>query len=138
MASGEWEWQDRFTLAEQLKRIADNLISKRVEQWKRHPQEQMIVYMDLVTLDEALAGTYDDEEGYAPEKLRLDRRFLIGGVDEDEMGEMYERAFSAVAHDKELTAFVEAIRVCNNLDEICEWLAISKKEAYNRNKRLQR
>jgi hypothetical protein len=138
LASGEWEWQDRFTLAEQLKRIADNLISKRVEQWKRRPQEQMIVYMDLVTLDEALAGTDDDEEGYDPEKLRLDRRFHIADMDEDEMEELYERAFRAVAHDEELTAFVEAIRVCNDLDEICEWLAISKKEAYNRNKRLQR
>ena len=60
MASNEWEWQERFTLEEQLRRIADNLISKRVEAWNRHPQEQAIVYMDLNILDEALAGTAKD------------------------------------------------------------------------------
>lgn len=120
MASGEWEWQDRFTLAEQLRRIADNLISKRVEQWKRRPQEQVIVYMDLNILDEALAGTDDDEEGYALEKLRMDRQYHIEDMDEDETEELYERALRAVAGDEELTAFVEAIRICKDLDDICD------------------
>lgn len=120
MASGEWEWQDRFTLAEQLRRIADNLISKRVEQWKRRPQELVIVYMDLNILDEALAGTDDDEEGYAPEKLRMDRQYHIEDMDEDETEELYDRALRAVAGDEELTAFVEAIRICKDLDDICD------------------
>lgn len=143
MASGEWEWQERFTLAEQLKRIADNLISKRIEQWKRRPQEQLIVYMDLVVLDEALGdvdGGMDDSgtvQGYDPERLRIDAR-LMADDDSEEMEETYERALEAVKGDEELTEYVEAIRVCNDLDDICDWLAISKKEAYNRNKRLLR
>ena len=120
MANNEWEWQDRFTFAEQLRRVADNLISKRVEAWNRHPQEQAIVYMDLNILDEALAGTDDDEEGYDPEKLRLDRQYQTEYIDKDELEELYERAFAAVREDDELTAYVEAIRICNNLDEICD------------------
>ena len=143
MANCEWEWQERFTLAEQLRRIADNLISKRIEQWKRRPQEQVIVYMDLVMLDEALGnvdGGMDDSgtvQGFDPEKLRIDARLMDEG-DSEEMEEMYERAFEAVKDDEELTRFVEAIRICGDLDEICDWLANTKKEAYNINKRLQR
>ena len=120
MANNEWEWQDRFTFAEQLRRVADNLISKRVEAWNRRCQEQVIVYMDLNILDEALAGTDDDEEGYDPEKLRIDRQYHIEDVDEDEMEELYDRAFAIVAEDEELVRYVEAIRVCNDLDDICD------------------
>lgn len=120
MANNEWEWQDRFTFAEQLRRVADNLISKRMEAWNRRQQEQMIVYMDLNILDEALAGTDDDEEGYDPEKLRMDRQFHIADSDEDEKAELYDRAFAAVAGDEELVRFVEAIRICGELDDICD------------------
>lgn len=137
MASGEWEWQDRFTLAEQLKRIADNLISKRVEAWNRRPQEQVVVYLDLVTLDEALGEADDDVEGYDPEKLRIDAR-LITEDNSEEMEETYERAFAAVKGDEELMEYVEAIRVCNDLDDICDYLSITKSQAYNLNKRLLR
>lgn len=141
MASGEWEWQERFTLTDQLRRIADNLISKRMEAWKRRPQEQVVVLMDLNILDEAMADMEDDDQGYDPEKLRLDTErynIMYDEADEDEMEGTYERALAAVKGDEKLTEYVKAIRICNNLDEICEWLAISKKEAYNRNKRLQR
>lgn len=120
MANNEWEWQDRFTFAEQLRRVADNLISKRVEAWNRRCQDEVIVYMDLNILDEALAGTDDDEEGYAPEKLRMDRQFHIADTDEDEKEELYDRVFTAVRGDKELTAYVEAIRICGELDDICD------------------
>lgn len=78
------------------------------------------MYMDLNTLDEALAGTDDDEEGYDPEKLRMDRRYHIEDMEEDEMAELYDRALAAVKDDEELTAYVEAIRVCNDLDDICD------------------
>ena len=54
MASNEWEWQDRFTLEEQLRRIADNLISKRIEAWNRRQPEQVIVYIDLNDICEYL------------------------------------------------------------------------------------
>lgn len=120
MANNEWKWQDRFTFAEQLRRVADNLISKRVEAWNRRSHDEVIVYMDLNILDEALAGTYDDEEGYDPEKLRMDRQFHIADSDEDEMAEFYDKAFAIVAGDEELTRFVEAIRICGDLDDICD------------------
>ena len=97
MANNEWEWQDRFTFAEQLRRVADNLISTRVEAWYRRCLEQTIVYMDLNILDETLAGT-----------------------DEDEMEELYDRVFAIVEGDEELTRFVEAIRTCGGLDDICD------------------
>lgn len=125
MANGEWEWQERFTLAEQLKRIADNLISKRIEQWKRRPQEQLIVYMDLVVLDEALGDVdsgMDDSgtvQGYDTERLRIDAR-LMDEDDSEELEETYDRALEAVKGDEELTEYVEAIRVCNDLDDICD------------------
>lgn len=34
--------------------------------------------------------------------------------------------------------YVEAIRVCNDLDDICDYLSITKSQAYNLNKRLLR
>lgn len=120
MANNEWEWQERFTFAEQLRRVADNLISKRVEAWNRRPQEQTIVYMDLNILDEALAGTDDDEEGYDREKLRIDRQFHIADTDEDEKEELYDRVFAIVEGDEELERFVDAIRICGELDDICD------------------
>lgn len=120
MANNEWEWQDRFTFAEQLRRVADNLISKRVEAWNRRKQEETIVYLDLTVLDEALAGTDDDEEGYDPERLRMDRQYRIAVSDEDETEELYDRVFAIVAGDKELVRFVEAIRICRDLDDICD------------------
>ena len=86
-----------------------------MEAWNRRPQEQTVVYMDLNILDEALAGTDDDEEGYDPEKLRMD-----ADSDEDEKAELYDRAFAAVAGDEELVRFVEAIRICGELDDICD------------------
>ena len=91
-----------------------------MEAWNRRQQDQMIVYMDLNILDEALAGTDDDEEGYDPEKLRMNRQFHIADSDEDEKAELYDRAFAAVAGDEELVRFVEAIRICGELDDICD------------------
>lgn len=123
MASGEWEWQERFTLTEQLRRIADNLISKRMEAWKRRPQEQVVVLMDLNILDEAMADMEDDDQGYDPEKPRLDTeryKIMYNESDEYEMEEMYERALAAVRGDEELTEYVKAIRICNDLDDICD------------------
>lgn len=139
MVSNEWEWQERFTLEEQLRRIADNLISKRVEAWNRRQPEQVIVYIDLTILDEALCDS-DEEEGYDPEKLRMDtdEYRVMYDQDGDEMEETYERAFEAVKDDEELTEYVEAIRECNDLNDICEYLGIEKKDAYNLNKRLLR
>lgn len=110
-------------MEEQLRRIADNLISKRVEAWNRRPQEQMIVLMDLTILDEAMNDSDDDEQGYDPEKLRMDTgrfRMMYDVADEDEMEELYDRAFAIVAEDEELVRYVEAIRVCNDLDDICD------------------
>lgn len=140
MANNEWEWQERFTLEEQLRRIADNLISKRVEAWNRRRPEQVIVYIDLNILDEALCDSDEDEDGYDPEKLRMDTEEyrVMYDQDGDEMEETYERAFEAVKDDEELTEYVEAIRVCNDLNDICEYLGIDKKYAYNLNKRLLR
>ena len=142
MASNEWEWQERFTLEEQLRRIADNLISKRIEAWNRRQPEQVIVYIDLNILDEALCDSDEDEEGYmGSEKLRMNSeefRVMHAITDEDDMEETYERAFEAVKDDEELTEYVEAIRDCNDLDDICEYLGIEKKDAYNLNKRLLR
>ena len=140
MASNEWEWQERFTLEEQLRRIADNLISKRIEAWNRRQPEQVIVYIDLNILDEALCDSDEDEEGYDPEKLRMDTNEyrVMYDQDGDEMEETYERAFEAVKDDEELTEYVAAIRECNDLNDICEYLGIEKKDAYNLNKRLLR
>lgn len=76
--------------------------------------------MDLNILDEALAGTDNDEEGYDPKKLRLDRQYHIEDTDEDEMEDLYDRAFEAVREDEELTAYVGAIRICKDLDDICD------------------
>ena len=97
--------------------------------------------MDLTILDEAMNDSDDDEQGYDPEKLRMDTgrfRMMYDVTDEDEMEETYERALAAVKGDEELTKYVKAIRVCNDLADMCEELGISKKECYNLNKRLLR
>ena len=102
----------------------------------------MIVYIDLNILDEALCDSDEDEEGYmGSEKLRMNSeefRVMHAITDEDDMEETYERAFEAVKDDEELTEYVEAIRECNDLNDICEYLGIEKKDAYNLNKRLLR
>ena len=45
---------------------------------------------------------------------------MYDAADEDEMEELYDRAFTIVAEDEELVRYVEAIRVCNDLDDICD------------------
>ena len=38
LIEGDWLWQERFTLGEQLVRIATDLVSKQVKKWEReHP-----------------------------------------------------------------------------------------------------
>ena len=78
MASNEWEWQDRFTLEEQLRRIADNLISKRIEAWNRRQPEQVIVYIDLKDICEYLGIEKKDAYNLNKRLLRKLRKAKLG------------------------------------------------------------
>lgn len=102
----------------------------------------MIVLMDLTILDEAMADMDDDEQGYmGSEKLKMNSeefRVMYSITDEDEMEELYDRVFAIVAGDAELVRYVEAIRICNDLNDVCEVLGVDKKTVYNLNKRLGR
>lgn len=38
LIEGEWKWQERFSLAKQLEKIAADLVTKQVQKWQReHP-----------------------------------------------------------------------------------------------------
>lgn len=125
-----WEWQERFTLSQQLIRIVDRLIEnehdKYVEVVVRTPEETNPKYMEAL-------------QEFGQEMQRHTTQ-----VDKD-----YQRICAAVKGDAELEAFVDAISDCapHALDDgasgrimplVCERMGITPQQAYNLNKRLKR
>lgn len=125
-----WEWQERFTLSQQLIRIVDRLIEnehdKYVEVVVRAPEETNPKYMEAL-------------QEFGQEMQRHTTQ-----VDKD-----YQRICAAVKGDAELEAFVDAISDCapHALDDgasgrimplVCARMGITPQQAYNLNKRLKR
>lgn len=135
----------------------DNLISKRVETWKRRKGKEN----DNVNLNEngdpllefETTQAVDDEEqemsGRAvvrgtqsvwPQVVLMDVTILSDSMtdEDDTVDDAYDQALLAVRDDEELTAYVHAIRDIGELDAICAHLHKDKNAIYNLTKRLKR
>lgn len=137
----------------------DNLISKRVETWKRRKgNENDNVNLNLnengdPLLEFETTQAVDDEEqemsGRAvvrgtqsawPQVVLMDVTILSDNMadEEDTVDDAYDQALRAVRDDEELTAYVHAIRDIGELDAICAHLHKDKNAIYNLTKRLKR
>ena len=126
----------------------DNLISKRVETWRRRKAdddengEQLFEYETPQTDDEnethrtVVVGAVSAW----PSVVLMDMAILSDQLadEDDTRDEAYDLALRAVKDDEELTAYVQAIRDIGELDAICAHLHKDKNAIYNLTKRLKR
>lgn len=139
----------------------DNLISKRVETWRRrrgNGNDNENVNLNLNENGESLlefetARTVDDDDqetsGHTvvrgtqsawPQVVLMDVTILSDNMadEEETVDDAYDQALRAVRDDEELTAYVHAIRDIGELDAICAHLHKNKNAIYNLTKRLKR
>ena len=111
-----WEWQDRFTLQEQLIRMTGSLIDTQLRAY----QLKM-------------------EEGRCP-KGEVDATTLADSLPDDysTLDVAYEIAQAKVRGDKELETFLDAIRTFDDFKAISSHLKITIDQVYNLQKRLMR
>lgn len=114
-----WEWKDNHTLEEQLMRIASSLIRKREEK-----------YIRLQSREISFVGLSDRMEQVIPGGLEPEEEKLLDVA--------YEKAEAAVKGDAELERLIEAIKVCGNCNEVCEYMGCDKATIYNIKKRFIR
>ena len=117
----KWHWKEDRSLSEQLIIIVNSLIQKNVEAYNRKPPEATPKEVDIESLNDDRLMTYVQASDL--------------GTESDPY---YLQAQQAVKHDPQLLAFVDAVIDCDNTDEICARLDISKKQVYNLTKRLKR
>ena len=135
LIEGDWLWQERFTLGEQLVRIATDLVSKQVKKWEReHPwltedgtpktEHEMISKrkQDLIELTDNMgqfAGILDDDG-------------------QEELDDTYNLVYELVEDDEELTIFVSAIEHCGNFKDLPEHTGWEIKHVYRLMEKLMR
>ena len=135
LIEGDWLWQERFTLGEQLVRIATDLVSKQVKKWEReHPwltedgtpktEHEMISKrkQDLIELTDDMgqfAGILDDDG-------------------QEELDDTYNLVYELVEDDEELTIFVSAIEHCGNFKDLPEHTGWEIKHVYRLMEKLMR
>lgn len=141
----------------------DNLISKRVETWRRRSgnENDNLNENDNVNLNlnenplleiETVQNVVDDEQETTgrtvvrgtqsawPQVVLMDVAILSDNMadEEETVDDAYDQALWAVRDDEELTAYVHAIRDIGDLDAICAHLHKDKNAIYNLTKRLKR
>lgn len=135
----------------------DNLISKRVETWRRRSgNENENVNLNLnenpLLEIETVQNVVDDEQETTgrtivrgtqsawPQVVLMDVAILSDNMadEEETVDDAYDQALWAVRDDEELTAYVHAIRDIGDLDAICAHLHKDKNAIYNLTKRLKR
>lgn len=141
----------------------DNLISKRVETWRRRSgnENDNLNENDNVNLNlnenplleiETVQNVVDDEQETTgrtfvrgtqsawPQVVLMDVAILSDNMadEEETVDDAYDQALWAVRDDEELTAYVHAIRDIGDLDVICAHLHKDKNAIYNLTKRLKR
>ena len=134
LIEGEWKWQERFTLGQQLEKIAADLVTKQVQKWERAHPNLMVdgrsKMEDVVPQRKPeLIEFTDDIEQYGD---------TIDDDGQKELDETYEKVFVLVADDKELTLYVAAIGHCNRLDELPGDLGVTIQKVYRLQKKLMR
>lgn len=131
----------------------DNLISKRVEAWRRSNDNvnendngsQQFEFKTARSIEEdgptegsrtVVRGT----QSAWPQVVLMDVTILSDNMadEEDTVDDAYDQALRAVRDDEELTAYVHAIRDIGELDAICAHLHKDKNAIYNLTKRLKR
>ena len=135
LIEGDWKWQERYSLGQQLVEIAGNLITKQAEKYKReHPRvsenadDNCFVRRmpELIELRESerLPDCIDPSTG--------------SGTEQEGMDETYEQVMRLVNDDAELTAYVEAVRACGHFSELPEYLGLPVKRVYRLQEKLMR
>ena len=131
----------------------DNLISKRVEAWRRSNDNvnendngsQQFEFKTARSIEEdgptegsrtVVRGT----QSAWPQVVLMDVAILSDNMadEEETVDDAYDQALWAVRDDEELTAYVHAIRDIGDLDAICAHLHKDKNAIYNLTKRLKR
>jgi DNA-directed RNA polymerase specialized sigma24 family protein len=109
--TGEWEWKDKYSLTEQMIRIADSYISTEVEKKKTKKEESLeIKYKDVEQVFYDLTDPPDtsEEEAVYAERLQLIENAIKG--------------------DAQLELFMEAVREGMKRADIAEILEIQPRQ----------
>lgn len=114
-----WEWKfERFTLAEQLKRIANKLLSDSVERYKRRKENAPVI------VEKDVSEIYD-----LPDQ---------SGVDEETFTRLRDLAYEVAKDDDNLAWFTLRYFEGATDDAIAGELKIKKEEVYVLRKKLVR
>jgi len=105
---GDWEWQDKFGLAEQLIRIINSYISKEVDKYTTN-KEESIKYVDIE--DEFYQTPYEESDN----------------IQENEYSSRLNTIDMAVRGDIELEILWEAIKEGKKRVEIAELLEVDSR-----------
>lgn len=133
LIEGEWKWQERFSLAKQLEKIAADLVTKQVQKWQReHPW--------LTEDGELKAGETVPQR--KPEMIEytddMEQYSEVLDTEQEEMDETYDVVYALVADDEELTVFVSAIEHCGNFKDLPEHTGWEMKKVYRLMEKLMR
>ena len=139
LIEGNWKWQDRYTLGEQLTQIAGNLITKQAERWKReHPAAPQSEEL-RVKSEEFFPRKPEFIELREPERLPdMVDPSTGSGTEEELLDETYSVVYGLVADDEELTLFVSAIEHCGNFRDLPEHTGWEMKKVYRLMEKLMR
>jgi len=107
--AGDWEWKDRFTISEQMIRVADSHISTEVEKSKAIKTESVkISYLENIEFYEVV-DDFDETE-------------------EQEFQNRFDAVEMAVMGDTELEQLWECIRAGYKRSEIAELMNLKPKQ----------
>ena len=118
LVNGERTWKEGMSLKDQLIEIAHDLISKEPVKYNRRGQRKVSIERELMTYGNEPTAGDDNGDGFD----------LADNKESKE--NTYEMAKEAVKGNKKLEAYVDAVEQCNNFDEICSDLNITKPQAY--------
>ena len=106
--TGEWEWKEKYNLAQQLIRIADSQMSKEVEKAKSEKgKSSKVIYKET------------EEDFY---HLEAAPDYQVG--DEDEFYQRLKAVVIAVSGDEDLEFMIEALKEGKTRAEIAELMGL--------------
>lgn len=135
LIEGDWLWQERFTLGEQLVRITADLVTKQVKKWEReHPWltedgTPKTEHEIIAKRKDELIELTDDMEQFAG---------ILDDDGQDELDDTYNLVYGLVEDDEELTIFVSAIEHCGNFKDLPEHTGWEIKHVYRLMEKLMR